>query len=100
MATQTEQKEAEARPKEQIVDPWRAVAGEGQATIDYKKLIGTCRPHFYVYMHAIQNPLYTSIYPDQFGSERIDQALIDRIERVSGQSAHHFLKRGIFFSHR
>ena len=41
MATQTEQKE-ETRPKEQIVDPWRAVAGEGQATIDYNKLIGTC----------------------------------------------------------
>lgn len=40
MASQTEQKD-ESRPKEQIVDPWRAVAGEGQATIDYNKLIGT-----------------------------------------------------------
>ena len=29
-----------ARPKEQIVDPWRAVAAEGQTSIDYDKLIG------------------------------------------------------------
>jgi len=30
----------QARPKEQIVDPWRAVAAEGQTSIDYDKLIG------------------------------------------------------------
>lgn len=75
MATEAEKK-PENRPKEQVVDPWRAIAAEGQATIDYDKLI------------------------DQFGSERIDQSLIDRIERISGKSAHHFLKRKIFFSHR
>ena len=45
MESQTEQKE-EVRPKEQIVDPWRAIAGEGQATIDYNKLIG--RPISYL----------------------------------------------------
>ena len=27
--------------KEQVVTPWTAHAGEGQATIDYDKLIGT-----------------------------------------------------------
>ena len=32
--------ESQARPKEQIVDPWRAVAAEGKASIDYDKLIG------------------------------------------------------------
>jgi len=32
----------QARPKEQIVDPWRAVAAEGQTSIDYDKLIGKC----------------------------------------------------------
>ena len=30
----------QARPKEQIVDPWRAVAAEGQTSIDYDKLVG------------------------------------------------------------
>ncbi len=36
----------------------------------------------------------------QWGSHRIDQALIERIERLSGQRAHHLLRRGFFFSHR
>ncbi|XP_077587986.1 tryptophan--tRNA ligase, cytoplasmic [Stigmatopora nigra] len=36
----------------------------------------------------------------RFGSSKIDQGLIDRIEKVTGQKAHHFLRRGIFFSHR
>eukprot|EP01133_Synstelium_polycarpum_P006677 gene6677-7761_t len=36
----------------------------------------------------------------QFGSTKIDQALIDRFERVTKRKAHHFLRRGIFFSHR
>ena len=35
-----------------------------------------------------------------FGSKRIDQALIDRIERVTGKPVHRFLRRGLFFSHR
>lgn len=67
---------SQARPKEQIVDPWRAVAAEGKASIDYDKLI------------------------DQFGSQRIEKDLLDRIEAVTKQKAHHFLRRGIFFSHR
>lgn len=79
MATE-EQKEdvcqAQERPKEQIVDPWKAVAAEGKDTIDYDKLI------------------------EQFGSKRIEGSLLDRIEQVTGKKAHHFLKRGIFFSHR
>ena len=32
--------EAQERPKEQIVDPWQAVAAEGETSIDYDKLIG------------------------------------------------------------
>ncbi|CAB1334900.1 unnamed protein product [Coregonus sp. 'balchen'] len=36
----------------------------------------------------------------RFGSSKIDQELVDRIESVSGQKAHRFLRRGIFFSHR
>ena len=36
----------------------------------------------------------------QFGSLRIDDALLTRIEAVTGKKPHHFLRRGIFFSHR
>jgi tryptophanyl-tRNA synthetase len=52
------------------VDPWN-VSGE----IDYNKLI------------------------KEFGTERIDTKLLDRIKKHAGE-LHHFLKRGIFFSHR
>ena len=44
MATEEQKKvdvcQAQERPKEQIVDPWKAVAAEGKDTIDYDKLIG------------------------------------------------------------
>nr|QBK91794.1 MAG: tryptophanyl-tRNA synthetase [Pithovirus LCPAC304] len=36
----------------------------------------------------------------QFGSQLIDESLIERLERVTGKPAHPFLKRGFFFSHR
>ncbi|MEE6519392.1 hypothetical protein FKM82_031182, partial [Ascaphus truei] len=36
----------------------------------------------------------------RFGSSKIDKDLLDRIEKVTGQKPHHFLQRGIFFSHR
>ena len=38
--TDFETTEAQERPKEQIVDPWQAVAAEGETSIDYDKLIG------------------------------------------------------------
>ena len=31
---------SESKPKEQIVDPWTAQAGEGEKKINYDKLIG------------------------------------------------------------
>lgn len=37
---------------------------------------------------------------ERFGSSKIDDALIERLEKVIGQPAHHFIRRGIFFSHR
>ncbi|XP_038206963.1 tryptophan--tRNA ligase, cytoplasmic [Zerene cesonia] len=58
-----------------LVDPWN-VAGKSQTGIDYDKLI------------------------KRFGSQKIDEELIARFEKVTGQRAHHFLRRGIFFSHR
>ncbi len=61
--------------KEQVVDPWTV---ESEGAIDYDKLI-----------HS-------------FGSQRIDQELLDRIQRIIGadKPIHRFLRRGIFFSHR
>lgn len=35
-----------------------------------------------------------------FGCHPIDEALIARMEALTGKRAHHFLRRGIFFSHR
>jgi hypothetical protein len=61
-------------PKEQTVNPINVDGGD--EAIDYTKLVR------------------------EFGTELIDDALIARVEKISGKPAHHFLKRGIFFSHR
>lgn len=61
--------------KEQIVTPWEVETGSSKG-IDYNKLI------------------------KDFGSQEIDHAMIDRIEKLTGHRAHRFLRRGIFFSHR
>lgn len=37
---------------------------------------------------------------ERFGSSRIDDTIIKRIEKITGKPAHHFIRRGIFFSHR
>lgn len=60
-----------AAEEEQVVTPW-AVEGK----IDYMKLI------------------------KQFGTEVIDNELLERFKRVTGKDLHPWLKRGIFFSHR
>jgi len=61
--------------EDDIVDPWN-VASKSDTGINYEKLIV------------------------KFGSSKIDQVLIDRIEAIIKQPVHHFIKRGIFFSHR
>lgn len=58
-----------------IVTPWD-VASHSAAGVDYDKLI------------------------KRFGSEKVDETLIKRIEAVTGKPAHHLLRRGIFFSQR
>jgi hypothetical protein len=61
--------EVPAKPKtEQHIDPW-TVTGTDEG-IDYDKLI------------------------DQFGSQRITQEQIERMERLTGKPAHPWLKRG------
>ena len=37
---------------------------------------------------------------EQFGSQAITPALIEKFERVTGCKAHPWIRRGIFFSHR
>lgn len=65
---------------EQVIDPWNVQGatdeqGNVQA-IDYNKLT------------------------EQFGTQLIDDPLLERFERVTGQRPHRFLRRGIVFSHR
>ncbi|KAJ3105314.1 tryptophan--tRNA ligase [Phlyctochytrium planicorne] len=65
--------------KEQIVTPFDVQGAEvdGVAVgIDYDRLI------------------------EQFGTRRIDDALLQRFERLTGEKPHPFLRRGLFFSHR
>lgn len=63
-----------------MVTPWDvqgSVTSDGkQAAIDYDKLI------------------------DQFGTRRIDDALLERFEKLTGQKPHPLIRRGMFFSHR
>lgn len=59
-------------PEQQTVTPW-SVRGK---TIDHKKVI------------------------KQFGCKKIDEQLIDRVERLTSRRAHVFLRRGVFFAHR
>lgn len=65
---------------EQVVTPWDVqgqVSEDGrQLAINYDKLI------------------------DQFGTRRIDAALLERFEKVTGHKPHPLLRRGTFFSHR
>ncbi|KAF8263406.1 hypothetical protein EI94DRAFT_1772958 [Lactarius quietus] len=65
---------------DQIVTPWDvqgSVSTDGQQlAIDYDKLI------------------------DQFGTRRVDAALLERFERLTGHRPHILLRRGMFFSHR
>ncbi|KAG5416516.1 hypothetical protein IGI04_004083 [Brassica rapa subsp. trilocularis] len=60
---------------EQVVNPWEVSAKDG-GKIDYDKLI------------------------DQFGCQRLDESLIDRVERLTSRQPHVFLRRGVFFAHR
>lgn len=40
------------------------------------------------------------IISDRFGSSKLDNSIIERFEKVTGKPVHHFIRRGIFFSHR
>ncbi|KAK4364853.1 hypothetical protein RND71_016211 [Anisodus tanguticus] len=61
--------------EEQVVNPWEVSAKDG-GKIDYDKLI------------------------DKFGCQRLDETLIQRVERLTNRPPHVFLRRGVFFAHR
>ncbi|KZT50925.1 tryptophanyl-tRNA synthetase [Calocera cornea HHB12733] len=65
---------------EQVVTPWDvqgSVTADGkQQAINYDKLI------------------------DQFGTRRVDSAILERFEKLTGHKPHLLLRRGMFFSHR
>jgi len=65
----------ESASNDDVVTPW-TVESTSEKGVDYNKLI------------------------ERFGSSKIDQTLIDRMEKLTGKPVHHLLKRGIFFSHR
>lgn len=64
-----------ANAGEDFVDPWNVEASSNKG-IDYAKLI------------------------DKFGCSPLTDELIQRMEKITGKPVHHFIKRGIFFSHR
>jgi tryptophanyl-tRNA synthetase len=70
----------QSKTKEQIITPFDVSGGvdeTGKAVaIDYDKLIET------------------------FGSKRIDKALLERFEKVTGHKPHRLMRRGMVFSHR
>lgn len=66
---------AKLEVSEDLVTPWE-VEGADDAGIDYDKLI------------------------KRFGSSKIDNELIAKLEKIGGQPVHHLIRRGIFFSHR
>ena len=72
--------ESRSQTREQIITPFDVSGGVDEhgkpIAIDYDKLI------------------------DEFGSQRIDKALLDRFEKVTGHRAHRLLRRGMVFSHR
>ena len=50
-------------------------------------------------VHVIAVLFYFTL-TERFGSQKIDEELVNRIEKVTGKPVHHLLRRGMFFSHR
>jgi len=63
--------ESKAETEEGEVNPW-----EVKGTVNYNKIL------------------------HDFGSSAIDSTLLNRFEKLTGKKPHHWLRRGLFFSHR
>ncbi|CAA7032805.1 unnamed protein product [Microthlaspi erraticum] len=75
MNMEKKDRERESETSEQVVNPYK-VSGKDGKEIDYDKLI------------------------DKFGCQRLDESLIDRVQRLTSRQPHEFLRRGVFFAHR
>lgn len=71
MSKEENKDQKEKDKKDFIVTPW-----DVSGSIDYKKLI------------------------EKFGTQLIDQQLLDKFKKVTGKELHPWLKRGIYFTHR
>jgi tryptophanyl-tRNA synthetase len=61
--------------REQVVNPFEVIAADERG-VDYDKLVET------------------------FGTRRIDEATLQRFEKLTGRKPHRYLRRGHFFSQR
>ncbi|CAG2100188.1 unnamed protein product [Medioppia subpectinata] len=75
MAKQLNGKEEEVDNEDDKVDPWN-VTSNSKAGVDYDKLIV------------------------RFGCSKLNDEILTKMETLINQKVHHFLRRGIFFSHR
>lgn len=86
-----------------MITPWD-VRGGADGRIDYDKLRRDVRP-------AAQRPPPAAVPAPhaassggrpgaQFGCAEVDDALVRRMERLTGVPAHPFLKRRVFYAHR
>eukprot|EP01138_Halocafeteria_seosinensis_P009122 gb/GECG01009323.1/.p1 GENE.gb/GECG01009323.1/~~gb/GECG01009323.1/.p1 ORF type:complete len:621 (+),score=112.44 gb/GECG01009323.1/:1-1863(+) len=64
---------AEGHLSAQLVTPWEVEADDG---VDYNKLLR------------------------DFGTSKVDESILERMEKLTGRKPHRFLRRGLFFSHR
>ena len=71
MSKEENKDQKEKDKKDFIVTPW-----DVSGSIDYNKLI------------------------EKFGTQLIDQQLLDKFKKVTGKELHPWLKRGIYFTHR
>jgi tryptophanyl-tRNA synthetase len=53
--------------------------------------------HYFLFFIHIYDYFYIKV---RFGSSKISPELIARIESIIKRPVHHFIRRGIFFSHR
>lgn len=84
------------KAKEQVIDPWNVsgeVAEDGSVKPIGMRLRGCA------WLITNDKTDYTKLV-EQFGTKLIDDALLKRFERVTGQKPHRFLRRQIAFSHR
>ena len=97
--------------KKQVVTPWE-VEGDDEG-IDYDKVRSSvhcalCRPAARALspIDCVATAPPPPLLPPclqlirDFGSSKIEPTLIQRFEQITGEPAHHWLRRGLFFSHR